>query len=423
MSFQISADKMKLEKDGQPFFYLADTCWSAFTNITDEEWEYYLDLRRHQGFNVIQINILPQWDASETALNHVPFALADGVYDYSQINDDYFVHARHLCEMARAQGFQLALVLLWCNYVPDTWAAPLSKSGIMPYHCIEPYIRKVHETFTDLEPFYVVSGDTDFNTGKCISYYVKAAEMMKSLAPNCLFTTHIKGRYTEIPAELYRYLDFLFYQSGHNAENLGNPYLMAEEMTKKYPGKPLLNSEPCYEEMGFSGNLYGRWSRFDVRRAAWMSVLSGAAAGITYGAAGIYSWHKVNKKFAANRGEGFACPKSWEDALAFPGAWDYGFLRFFLEENQVEDLTPRQDWLRLNHPEIRVAGSPDKLVIYTAHNISFSLRGNFSRHKALVVDLEQRYVSPVRLEYCEQDGATCIPMHRFHHDAVFLLKK
>ena len=40
------------------FFYLADTCWSAFTNITDDEWDYYLYKRKAQGFNTIQINIL-----------------------------------------------------------------------------------------------------------------------------------------------------------------------------------------------------------------------------------------------------------------------------------------------------------------------------------------------------------------------------
>ena len=32
-----------LMKNGKPFFYLADTCWSAFTNIKDNDWDYYLD--------------------------------------------------------------------------------------------------------------------------------------------------------------------------------------------------------------------------------------------------------------------------------------------------------------------------------------------------------------------------------------------
>ena len=60
-----------LMKNGKPFFYLADTCWSAFTNIKDNDWDYYLDYRKSQGFNTLQINILPQWDASATDLCYV----------------------------------------------------------------------------------------------------------------------------------------------------------------------------------------------------------------------------------------------------------------------------------------------------------------------------------------------------------------
>ena len=51
---KISKNKQTLLKDGKTFFYLADTCWSAFTNISDEEWDYYLYKRKVQGFNTIQ---------------------------------------------------------------------------------------------------------------------------------------------------------------------------------------------------------------------------------------------------------------------------------------------------------------------------------------------------------------------------------
>ena len=112
-------------------------------------------------------------------------------------------------------------------------------------------------------------------------------------------------------------MDLCFYQSGHNAQNLGMPYLLAEEMADKYKGKPVINSEPCYEDMGYSRQMYGRWSKEDIIRAAWMSLLSGASAGITYGAAGIYSWHTTNKGFEASLGEGFMTPKCWQQAFMF----------------------------------------------------------------------------------------------------------
>ena len=52
----LTIHKKNFIKDGKPFFYLADTCWSAFTNIPENDWHYYLQYRKRQGYNVLQIN-------------------------------------------------------------------------------------------------------------------------------------------------------------------------------------------------------------------------------------------------------------------------------------------------------------------------------------------------------------------------------
>ena len=57
MNITISENKRYFKKNNKKFFYFADTCWSAFTNIDLDSWEYYLQYRRRQGFNVLQINI------------------------------------------------------------------------------------------------------------------------------------------------------------------------------------------------------------------------------------------------------------------------------------------------------------------------------------------------------------------------------
>ncbi len=386
----VSVSGNYLEKNGKPFFYLADTCWSAFTNISDTEWVYYLEKRRAQGFNVVQINILPQWDASPTLLEHDPFERIDGAWDYSRMKEEYFEHAASMCVMAKAYGFELALVVLWCNYVPDTWASRFYKMGIMPKDAIAAYIDKVNETFSCFDPVYVISGDTDFNTPLCESYYIEAFDRLKELAPDCLFTTHIKGRYTYIPERLADGLDLLFYQSGHNHNDLAMPYKLALEMREKYPGKPIINGEPCYEEMGFSGGRSGRWHRADIVRAAWESVLSGASAGIAYGAAGIYSWH-MGTMFGSSIGEGFAAPKPWQDALNFEGAWDYGFLAYWIGLYQLYDLVPDPGFLAREYEGVR----------------------------ATILDLERRYVSVMEIP----DETDTLPIHPFHRDVVVLLEK
>ena len=124
MKLTVADDRRCLQRDGKPFFWLADTLWSAFTNMTDEELESYLILRRQQGFNVLQINILPQWDRCWTPAPCMPWPCkADGMFDYSApMNQDYFDHAAHMCEKISAYGFTPALVVLWSNYVPGTWA-------------------------------------------------------------------------------------------------------------------------------------------------------------------------------------------------------------------------------------------------------------------------------------------------------------
>ena len=77
MHLTVSADCRHLEKEGRPVFWLADTIWSAFTNITLEDWAYYLKRRREQGFTVLQINTLAQWDRGESTLGWAPFADAE----------------------------------------------------------------------------------------------------------------------------------------------------------------------------------------------------------------------------------------------------------------------------------------------------------------------------------------------------------
>ena len=59
---KITPDDRVLKRGSLPFFWLGDTCWSAFTNMTDAEWQDYIIKRAAQGFNVVQVNALPQWD-------------------------------------------------------------------------------------------------------------------------------------------------------------------------------------------------------------------------------------------------------------------------------------------------------------------------------------------------------------------------
>lgn len=422
IKLSISEDKKYFLNGDKKFFYLADTVWSAFTNASLEEWEEYLYYRKTQGFNVLQINILPQWDASQSDIDIKPFKCkSDGTLDFYSINEDYFIRAEKMVEMAAKKGFVCALVLLWCNYIPDTWASKLRETIKIPFDAVENYVKYAAKTFSKFNPIYVVSGDTDFPSGLAKSYYTLALNTIKSLSHDCLTTFHVQGRLVDLPEEYInnKNLDFYMYQSGHNSSFRHMPYEMALNFYNKPVKRPIINSEPCYEQMGFSRRVYGRFTTFDVRKAAWQSLLSGASAGITYGAHGIWSWHKIGKKFGSDVGEAFDKPFDWRDALRFDGAWDYAYAKWLFEMYDLSDIEPVNAILNDTN-EIRMAGKPDlsKVVVYIPSNTTVKIDMELDNYDFCIIDLEKKNVGKPSIEV--HDGKTLIQMHNFASDALVI---
>lgn len=398
--------------DGRPFFYLADTCWSAFTNAAPEEWEEYLDFRKKQGFNALQINILPQWDRSETRLSLLPFAAGpDGKYDYFHPDESYFARAQRFLETAVERGFLPALAVLWCDHVPGTWASRLMPDHIMPLEAVEPYAAYAAEKFSRFHPVYLVSGDTNFETPEAVKYYVTALETIKSVSPDALTTLHLSGGLTDLPEELEvsPLLDFYMYQSSHGRNDQHLAYEMAEAFYRKAVKRPVINGEPCYEGHGF-GNEYGRFSAFDVRKAVWSSLLSGAKAGAAYGAHGVWSFHKKGDFFPSEAFSGTPFP--WRTALRLPGAEDMSFARRLFEGWGLADLEPAYR-LTDGSPEIRTAAAKDgsKIAVYIPYAAEVKIGAAFGGLDWTLVDLRNRRfqkpditVSPGKTDIGMYDG-------------------
>ncbi|MGT2756618.1 DUF4038 domain-containing protein [Streptococcus ovuberis] len=444
--FQVAKGQRYFTRDSRPIFYLADTCWSAFTNISEEDWEYYLNYRREQGFNVIQVNMLWQWDASSSRLDVLPFhQLDNGHFDFSCPNKDYFDRAERMIAKAYEKGITIALVLLWANYVPDTWASQMNirQVGLFPKECIEDYVTDVVSRYDQYNPLYIISGDTDFQTQEVIEdYYGKALKKVKELSPDALTAMHIRGRYKEIPDYFLKdeSIDFYMYQSGHNQQFQETAYTLADYFYQKMPIKPVINSEPCYELMGYSRREYGRFDRRDVRKIAWQSVLSGAHAGITYGAHGIWSWHDESLVFDSSIGEAFETPYDWRDALKFEGAFDYGFVRHFFESEDLFDIAPAQHLL-LNgksntegmlqssefqksvSTEIRVAENDSLILVYIPSNIQVKLFGDYSKQSAYYLDLDKNRRAEATGVFNSEKNQTTFKMSRFVQDTLLVISK
>lgn len=409
-----------LTLNDKPFFYLADTVWSAFTNASIEEWADYLNYRKTQGFNVLQINLLRQWDASGSDIRIDPFSLnEDGSYDYYSLNEEYFERAEQMVGMAVQHGFIPALVLLWCNYVPDTWAGMFQKDNKMPFDAVEPYIRYAVKRFSKYNPIYFISGDTDFPGERANAYYMKALEVIQEVSPESVKTLHIQGRLRDLPEEFENHdgLDFYMYQSGHNSQFQFMAHEIAQHFYTRPHTRPVINGEPCYEQISYSRNVYGRYSRFDARKAAWQSLLAGGGAGITYGAHGIWSWHKHSQKFGIVEGEGFDAPYDWRDALRFEGAWDYAFIKYLFESYNLVGISPA-DIVLNETPEIRAAANDETIILYIPVNTKVRLNRDVRDYTFTTIDLEKKRFAVT--EVVTKDGKSVLPMHRFEQDVVVI---
>ncbi|TLS50929.1 DUF4038 domain-containing protein [Paenibacillus antri] len=420
----IAENKLTLTRDGKPFFYLADTVWSVFSNAEESEWLEYLRYRKAQGFNALQISVLPVLhDASDTYTGSYPYELAeDGTWDFYRINDAFFDRAERMVRAAFDMGFVPALVVLWNTYVPGAWANKQVTGYSMPKETVEMYTEYVVRRFAPYDPIYFISGDTKFETDEINEYFMIAMKKLKSLRPDALTALHPVGNFHELPETFLssEHLDLYIYQSGHNLQDQHMTYSLAESFRSKPVRRPVINSEPCYEGHGHGGR-YGRFDAFDLRKAFWSSVLAGANAGFAYGAHGVWSWHREGAGFTS---EGWSkVPFHWLTALRFQGAWDVGYAKSLLETHGLQELEPRNDLLLTPYPDIRVAVSADlrKIAIYAPYSNRIQVALDLTGYAGQAIALKDRSAMPT--DVSSVDGGSEIAMLQANSDALYLFTR
>lgn len=395
-----------LYKDGKRFFYLADTCWSGFTSIEMPDWKYYLDTRKREGFNAIQINVLRQYDSTAPIDEREPFPIVyhdDGnyEYDYTKPNQAYFDNAKKMLEEMVKRDMVPVLVLLWGNFVPGTWMndnknpflSRVHKPQIMPYEQLHDYISYVVNTFKEFNPIYFVSGDVGFDDTedqqpeKTIKYYREVLKVAKEADPDGVFTFHINDKAKTMPEDFLNDTNMYCYQSGHGIANQANAYLVPEKMRKEGYKKPIIDAELCYEGLDkFGAKQPAKYSAYEVREAAWRAVLSGSDAGLGYGSYGIWPWNDNYRE--GQQMTGFLKPYDWRECLKFRGAEDMGFLKDTVLCYGADGLNPVDSSL-LESPTIRAAENSDYLLVYNpvANPVDLS-KLNVKDGQCKVVDLQ-----------------------------------
>ncbi|TVR52044.1 MAG: DUF4038 domain-containing protein [Spirochaetaceae bacterium] len=420
------------EADKRPFFFFADTVWAAFSNATEEEWDVFTQYRAEQGFNTLQISVMPVLhDASDTYVGPTPYAskggYARGPWDFTKPSDEYFEKAERMVALAAERGLTTCLVLLWNNYVPGTWANTRRPDVTIPKELVAEYSSFVANRFKSYNPVYFIAGDTRFETDEITEYFMIGLDAVKKADPSALTAMHITGNNSDLPAVVVDspLLDFYTYQSGHRIEHIHNTWKLAEQFREKYPTRPIVNSEPCYEGHGHAGGVYGRWNAFDLRRAFWTSVLSGANAGFTYGAHGVWSWHRRGGEFTSVPNS--RIPFHWSTGMAFDGGWDCAFSKNVFEQYGLWEAEPAQDIIPDAPEGVRAAraasGSGRQVVaVYMpcADPVTVTV-DDAAKYRFTIVDIERRQY--LGAEVSTVDGGAVVVLPERNTDYLIIGEK
>lgn len=416
---RVSETHDHLLKDGNPFFYLADTVWAAFANLSLGRWREYLKFRRAQGFNAVQISILPiTHDTSTSDDNDDPFLPDDeGHWDFYRLNEAYFDKAEQMVAMAVGAGFVPVLGVLWKCYMPGTRASQRSPvPSAMPFDAAKAYAEYAARRFGKYTPAFFISGDTAWDSEHESAYYMAALEIVRETCPESLITMHMVPN-AVLPEAFAAKVDFYMYQSGHGLEQK-TPYELAEKHAAYAIKRPVVNGEPCYEGHG-KGRTRTRFKAFDIRKAIWQSLLSGAKMGTAYGGHGIWSCHFDGMGFV--QPEWKFVPYDWEEGLRLPGAWDAAYAKWLWEELDLFDVDP-VDLLATDDEEVAVSASADrsKIVLYAPHACDAALKTDLDGYRCQVFDLENRRpMTPI----VEAGEPSIVRMAMFNGDALFSARR
>jgi hypothetical protein len=165
-------------------------------------------------------------------------------------------------------------------------------------------------------------------------------------------------------------------QSSHGAHDHDNGLFVDHDYALR-PVKPTVDGEPRYEQIpvGFyfqDADRHDRFDAYDVRQAAYWSLLAGAC-GFTYGNNNVW------QMWAPEHQPAIHANVPWWEALDHPGAFQMGYVRRLFERCSFARLVPDAsvvaDGPRTGGAKVRAACSVncDLAIAYSPRGERFTL--------------------------------------------------
>lgn len=321
--------------DGTPFFYLGDTAWELFHRLGREEAELYLKDRASKGFTVIQAVALAELDGQHTPNPYGAMPLESG--DPAKPNEAYFRHVDFIVDRAEALGIAIGMLPTWGDKWNKKWG--VGPEVFTPDNA-EQYGEWLGRRYRQKPIIWILGGDRNPETDRHREIIrAMARGLARGDGGNHLMTYHPQGGSNS--SQWFHgdaWLSFNMFQSGHAQPNLPNYEMTLKNYALK-PPKPTLDGEPRYEDHPIRWKPEAGWfDEWDVRQAAYWSMLSGAC-GHTYGDHNIWQmWQPGRKPISAAR-------TPWREALKHPGSSQMGWMRRLFESRPWQQLVPDQQLL------------------------------------------------------------------------------
>lgn len=328
-----STNRHFVNEDGESFLWLGDTAWELFHRLNREEAVVYLENRAAKGFNVVQAVILAELEGltEPNALGDLPLVDQDPL----RPNEAYFAFVDAILQEAAQRGIYMGLLPTWGDKYHKAWG--VGPEIFTPENAFG-YGEMLGRRYADTTNIvWIMGGDRVPADKEDYQIVCQMALGIRSGGAKQLMTMHPKGG--NIASSIYgneSWLEVDMFQSYHMKGC--REYRFTRRALEAVPIRPVIDGEPGYENIpNFLNKVHkSRLNAFDVRRAAYWNILSGAA-GHTYGCNEIWQMYRGGKK--PLHGAEFY----WDQALDLPGSRQIGYMKGFFERLPWQRLRPASE--------------------------------------------------------------------------------
>jgi arylsulfatase A-like enzyme len=389
---KVSGDKRYLTYgDNTPFFWLADTAWSAPMNATQADWETFINNRRDKKFNgVLMLIALDVSDARDTVdvNGNAPFLGAD-VTNLDQWNPAFWQEYERKVQYANDQGIVVTILSVAHPTTKEPNPAQLPK--------LQTFARNLAARFLGNHVVYSPIWDWPYlQLGNDIGQTLRQAAPLHLITQHPPWFDDVDGdgdNDSYQSAERYydqSYLDFSGLQTGAGwVQRIGyifdnnlaaqNTIQWTPLLFNRNPNKPVINLEAVYDSSvrhdpndPYHSTVSDIYLPRMARSNAYWGVLSGSA-GYTFGAGQIYSW---GPRDVAPQGGDWP----WYIAMDRPSSFEMQYLMEFLNNYQWWRLGPQPELILSQQPAewvdrmvLAATDSNDLAIAYLPNNAQISV--------------------------------------------------